>query len=165
MRGAWLVGPMIVPVRDQAAQQIGTPQKRTVGRRPAAEHEVVATAGAGVAAIEHELFAGQARLARLVIQQRRLFDQLIPVRGRLDVDLDDSRVWRHHEGGQPRIVCRRIPFEHHPQAEGCGGRLDGGDELEVIVSRRHRRHEDVEHSVAGFRADGGPHGLGRRLES
>ena len=45
---------MIVPVRDQAAQQIGPAQERRVVGGRAAEHEVIAAAGAGVAAVEHE---------------------------------------------------------------------------------------------------------------
>ena len=88
---------MVVPVGDQAAQQIGTTQERAVGRRPAAEHEMVAAAGAGMAAVEHELLARQTGLARFVVEQRRLLDELIPVRRRLDVDLDDAGIGRHHE--------------------------------------------------------------------
>ena len=67
MRGACEVGPdeqaaeeigkrrMVVPVRQQAAQQVGPAQERRIGRRCAAEHEVIAAAGAGVAAVDHEL--------------------------------------------------------------------------------------------------------------
>ena len=46
---------MVVPVRQQAAQQVGPAQERRIRRRRAAEHEVIAAAGAGVAAVEHEL--------------------------------------------------------------------------------------------------------------
>ena len=59
---------MVVPVGDQAAQQIGAAQERPVGRRGAAEHEVVAAAGAGVAAVEHELLGGQPRLPRRLVE-------------------------------------------------------------------------------------------------
>ena len=50
---------MVVPVRQQAAQQVRPAQERRIGRRGAAEHEVVAAAGAGVAAVEHELLGSQ----------------------------------------------------------------------------------------------------------
>ena len=50
----------LTPVADQAAQQIGPAQERAVGRRRAAQHHVVAAAGAGVAAVEHELLGAQA---------------------------------------------------------------------------------------------------------
>ena len=59
---------MVVPVADQAAQQVGPAQKRTVGRRRAAEHDVVAAAGAGVPAVEHELLGAQPAEPRLLVQ-------------------------------------------------------------------------------------------------
>jgi hypothetical protein len=55
---------MVVPVRDHAGEQIGPAQERRIARRRAAEHEVVAAAGAGVAPVEHELLGRQPRLAR-----------------------------------------------------------------------------------------------------
>ncbi len=53
---------MVVPVGHQAAQQIRTPQERRVPGRGAAQDEVITAAGAGMAAIEHELLARQACL-------------------------------------------------------------------------------------------------------
>ena len=41
-------------------EQVGAAQERAVGRRLAAEHDVVAAAGAGVAAVEHELLGAEA---------------------------------------------------------------------------------------------------------
>ncbi len=38
-------------------EEIGPPQERAVGRCVSAEHDVVAAAGSGVAAVEHEFFA------------------------------------------------------------------------------------------------------------
>ena len=51
---------MVVPVADQAAQQIGATQEGRIERSERAEDKVVTAAGAGMATIEHELFAGQA---------------------------------------------------------------------------------------------------------
>ena len=51
---------MVVPVGDQAAEQVGPAQDRAVGRRRPAEHDVVAAAGAGVPAVDHELLGAQA---------------------------------------------------------------------------------------------------------
>ena len=62
---------MILPVGDQAAQQIGPAQERAVGRRRAAEHDVVAAAGAGVPAVEHELLGAEPRVARVLVEARR----------------------------------------------------------------------------------------------
>ena len=71
MRGAWLVGPMNrpenryesdgqpLPVEHDALEQVRPAQERTVGRRRTAEHDVVAAAGAGVAAVDHELVGAE----------------------------------------------------------------------------------------------------------
>ena len=75
-RGAWLVGPMnmswkqirqrrmVLPVCDQALQQIGTAQKRTVRRGRHRRVHVVAAAGAGMPAVEHELLVPRRRVWR-----------------------------------------------------------------------------------------------------
>ena len=98
---------MVVPVADHAGEQVGPAQERRVGGRRAAEDEVVAAAGAGVAAVEHELLGRQARLARRAVEMRRLLDQLAPARCRIDVDLDHARVGRH--------------AQERPGAGPCGG--------------------------------------------
>ena len=51
---------MIVPVTDQAAQQVGAAQERRIERGQRAEYKMIAATGAGMAAVEHELLAGQA---------------------------------------------------------------------------------------------------------
>ena len=61
---------MVVPVGHQAAQQIGPAQERAVGRRRAAEHDVIAAAGAGVSAVEHEFFGAQPALPGFVVERR-----------------------------------------------------------------------------------------------
>ena len=85
---------MVVPVGDHAGEQIGPAQERRIGRRRAAEHEVIAAAGAGVAAVEHEFFGRQARLVRGLVEKRRLLDELVPAARGLDVDFDHARVGR-----------------------------------------------------------------------
>ena len=66
---------MVVPVRDQAREQVRAAQERAVGRRRAAEHEVVAAARADVAAVDHELLAAQPRLPRGVVQEFGVVDE------------------------------------------------------------------------------------------
>ena len=56
---------MALPIEDQALEQIGPAQKRTIGRRLPTEHDVIAAAGAGVAAIDHELVDAEARESRV----------------------------------------------------------------------------------------------------
>ena len=50
-----------LPVEHDALQQVRPAQERAVGRRRAAEHDVAAAAGAGLAAVAHELFRAEAR--------------------------------------------------------------------------------------------------------
>ena len=60
-----------LPVQDQALQQVGPAQERAVVRRRAADHDVVAAAGAGVPAVDHELVGAEPGLARLLVDRRR----------------------------------------------------------------------------------------------
>ncbi len=50
-------------------EQIRAAQERAVGGRGAAEHDVVAAAGAGVAAVDHEFLGAEPGLTRLLIQR------------------------------------------------------------------------------------------------
>ena len=78
--------------------------------RGAAEHEVVAAAGAGVAAVEHELLGRQARLVRRLVEVRGLLDQLVPAVRRVDVDFDHARVGRDAQAspGAGRSAARSL---------------------------------------------------------
>ena len=69
---------MVLPIGDDAGQQVRPPQERAVGRRHAAEHDVVAAAGADVAAIEPELLGAQADLGGLLVDRRRDVDGVVP---------------------------------------------------------------------------------------
>ena len=59
---------VVLPIGDEALQQVGAAQQRAVGRGGASERHVVAAAGAGVAAVEHELLGGEPREARLLVE-------------------------------------------------------------------------------------------------
>ena len=59
---------MMLPVRDQAAQQIGPAQERAVRRARGAEHHVIAAARARVPAVEHELLGHEPRMVRVVVE-------------------------------------------------------------------------------------------------
>ena len=51
---------MIQPVSDHALEQIGTAEQRAVAGRRAAQHDVIASSGARVPAIDHEFLRAQA---------------------------------------------------------------------------------------------------------
>ncbi len=97
---------MVLPIGDDRREQIRPPQERALGGRHAAEHDVVAAAGAGVLAVEHELLGREARGIGVVIERRRVFDDLAPARGRLHVDFDHARIRRHleHSAGADRTA-------------------------------------------------------------
>ena len=115
---------------------------------------MVAAAGAGVAAVDHEFLRAQPRLARLLVDDLGLVDELAPVRRRVDVDLDDAGIGRNAEGEQPRIAAGRgIALDEDRLAELLGRVLDGRDQLEIILAALHRRHEHIEMPVARLEGD------------
>jgi hypothetical protein len=59
---------VVLPVGDQALHQVRAAQQRAVRRGRAAEGDVVAAAGAGVATVEHELLGAEAGLAGLLVE-------------------------------------------------------------------------------------------------
>ncbi len=81
---------MALPVAQHAAQQIGTPQERAVGRSGRAHHEMVAAAGAAVPPVQHEFLRAQARQPRLLVQRGCVGHQFRPIVRRMDVDLDHA---------------------------------------------------------------------------
>ena len=119
-------GRVVVPVQQQAGQQFRASQKRAVRRGCSTHHEVVAAAGAGVAAIGHELFGGQMGFKRCVVQKFGVFDEFAPVAHGVDVDFDHAGVWRDLQQLQARVAWRRVPFQHdlYTQTFGCG--FNGG---------------------------------------
>ena len=126
---------MVVPVGDQAPQQVRTPQERAVRRRRAAEDDVIAAAGSRVASVEHELLGRETELPGVFIERGRLLDQLVPVAVRVYVDLDHTGIRGDEKIRQPRIGRRRIALEQHAHAEGMRGGFDGGNQIQVLLDR------------------------------
>lgn len=83
---------MALPVQDQAAQEIRPAQERTVERRRAANYHVVAAAGTGVLAVNHELVGTEPRLPGFLVDAFGDRDTFLPAGCRMDVDLDDARI-------------------------------------------------------------------------
>ena len=57
-----------LPIEHQAFEQIGPAQERAVGGLEAAEHDVIAAAGAGMAAVDHELVGAEPREMGLLVE-------------------------------------------------------------------------------------------------
>ena len=141
-------GRVVLPVSDQRAQQVGAAQQRRVGRGGAAEGEVVAAAGAGVAAVEVELLGGEADLAGVLVEGLGLLDELAPAPGGGDVDLDDAGVGGDRHAAHPRVAGQRVALEHHRQPHLGGAGLDRGEQLQGRLELLDRRQEDEEVPVA-----------------
>ena len=153
---------MPLEIKDQAFQQIGPAQERAVRRRLAAEHDMVAAAGAGVAAVDHELVGAEPAQPGLLVNRARDIDRVAPGCGRMDVDLDDTGIGRHLDHVQPRVGRRQIAFDVERQVELGGRGFDGGEKLEIALELLDRRHEHAEPALARLDRERGAHrnGLG-----
>ena len=155
---------MILPIGNQAAQQIGTPQQRAVRRRCPAERDVVAAAGAGVTAVEHELFRAQARQPRGFVEREGVGCQFIPGRARMNVDFNHAGVGRDVQRADARIGWRAVAFEayrDYRRTEFLRDLLQRGEQIEKILRALEWRQERMQASVAYFDAQGGAHHVAR----
>ena len=119
---------MVLPVGDDAAEQIGPPQERAVRRREAAEHDVVAAAGADMPAVELELLGAQPDGGGLLVDGAGDVDGVVPGRCRMHVDLDHAGVGRDLDDAEARVERRRDSLP--------GGRLGlaGGAAASIAVT-------------------------------
>src|SRR5580704_5913115 len=99
---------MILPEADEAAEQVGPPQKGAVFRSGAADDNVVAAASTRRAPVEQEFFSPQARLPSQVIELGGILHKLGPGLGGVNVDFDYARVGGHLECRNAWIERRRI---------------------------------------------------------
>ena len=99
---------MVLPITEQAGQQIRTPQYRAVCRRGAANHDMVAPARPDMASIHHELFRTETGSARFFVERCGIGNQLIPIARWVEIDLNDSGVRRDFNVIKPMIMRRRL---------------------------------------------------------
>src|SRR6516164_7737443 len=124
---------------------------------------MVAAAGAGVTAVDHEFLRAEPSAARLVVDDLGLVHELAPIGRRVDIDLDHAGIWRDAEALQAGVAARRrITFDEDRLTELLGGVLDRRDELEIVLGALDRWHENVEMAVARLEGDGGAHDPRRR---
>src|ERR1041384_2128912 len=102
---------------------------------------MVAAAGAGVAAIQHELFRSEARLARLFAENGSGRGERGPRLARVQVHFDYSRIGRDGEFGQTRVLRRSLALDDDGQAEFGDGGLYAGEEGGGILRGGDRRRE------------------------
>ena len=152
---------MILPIGDQAFEQVRAAQHRAVLGGRTAQRGVVAAAGTRMPAIDHEFFRSQARQARLLVQRRHVVNQLVPARRRVDIHLDHARVRRDAEQLDARVARRRIALDPDLELELGGGVFDAGDQRQIVLDTLERRHENMQPPVPNLNAQGGMDDLKR----
>ncbi len=144
---------VVVPVAEQAPQQIGPAQERTVGRRRAAEHDVIAAAGAGMPAVEHELLGAEPASGAPPRRAWSSARRSRPGVSRVHVDLDDAGIGRHLEVVEPRIGSGGVPFDDDRHLQLAAVRSMAAIEIEVVLGRLDRGHEHVDAAVPRLDAE------------
>src|SRR5947199_326018 len=81
----------------------------------------------------------------------------------MQVHFNDAGIGCDFEDVEPRVMRRRVALNQHGKLELRRGVFDGGNELEVLLERRDRWHEDVQFSIARFDAQSGAHDPGGRF--
>jgi hypothetical protein len=72
---------------------------------------VVTAAGAGVAAVDHELLGRQPALVRFGVQHGGDVDEVAPAARGVDVHLDHTGIGRDLQPLEPRVVGRVITLQ------------------------------------------------------
>ena len=99
----------------------------------AADHDMIAPAGARVLAVDHELVGAEPGEARLLVDRLGGRDAFAPVRRGMDVDLDDARVGRDANDIEARIGRGRVALDLHRHPDLFGRSLGGRDQFEIVL--------------------------------
>ena len=122
-----------------------------------------------MASIEQKFLGGQFGMARGIVQKGRAIDNLAKGARRMNIDLNDARVWRDLQHPQAGIVWRRITFQNDLPIQFGRRLLDRRQEIQVVLKMGQRRHKNIEmrlsHLDAKRRSQQAVRGLerGRRL--
>ena len=136
------------PMDDEALEQVRPPEERAVERRRAADDDMIAPAGSGMLAVDHELVGAEARKPRLLVDRLGRRDAFAPARRGMDVDFDHAGVGRDANDVHARIDRGRVALDLHRQPDLLGRRLGRGDQFEIILEPLDRRQEDAQTPVA-----------------
>ena len=104
---------MALPIEDEALEQIRPPQNRRIGGRGAAQHDMIAATGAGMASVGHEFVGAEPDLTGVLVEAPAWSRRRPPARGGMNVDLDDARIRRDLDDVDAWIERRRIAFDMH----------------------------------------------------
>ena len=80
---------------------------------------------------------------RDVVQKLGVRDQLAPVIGRVNIDLNHARVRCDGQHFQARVTWRSVAFEHDFQVQGLRRGFNCREQVKVVFEPLHGRHENV----------------------
>ena len=116
---------MVMPVADQAAQQIRAPQERGILCLLRTQYKMVATTGAGMTSVHHELLGGEPAFVGVGVQGFGLLHHFVPGPDRLHIHFDHPRVRGDPEMGDPVVRGWLVALQQYRLLESCSGFLDG----------------------------------------
>src|SRR5260370_21824354 len=88
-----------------ALNQMRPRQQRRISGRGSAPGHLVAAAGAGMAAVDHELLSAEPGRARFLVDDLGLADHLAQAPRGMDIDLDDAGTGSNAEMEQARSAA------------------------------------------------------------
>src|ERR1700726_1159553 len=93
---------MILPVADQTAEQIRTPQKSAMRGSDAADDDMISATGANAAAVEKEFFRAETRMAVEIEKIGGIFHQFPPGLSGVNVLFNHPRVGSYFDNRYTR---------------------------------------------------------------
>jgi len=112
---------------------------------------VIAAARTPVAAVEIERLGTQSGVPSVLVQRFEQGGLLGKTTCGLNIDLDDTRVGRHGQGGEARVGRRAVALHDHRCVDRSGGVLDHLDDRQVFLEFGGRREEHVQGVAALLR--------------
>src|SRR4051812_17215002 len=103
-----------------------------------------------MAAIDQKAGGAEPGFRRVFVEAEGDIDRLTPVLRRLNIDFDYAGIRRHLDHLDTGIERWRVALDVHLYLHFFGGRLQRGDELEIVLELFDRRHEGAQHAVADF---------------
>ncbi len=144
---------MVLPIGDDAAEQIGPAQEGAVGRRRAAEGQVIAAARSGVRPVEVERLGAEAGGGGIGVHAHGDVDELLPRRCRMNVDLENAGIGSDCQANKARVDRREVTLDHDRPTERGRRLFDDTKESDGVFHVLDRRHEHEEVAVARFDAE------------
>src|SRR5205085_11926522 len=105
---------------------------------------VVAAAGPGMAAVDHELVGAKPAQASFLVERTRHLDGFTPRRCGMDVDLDDTGIGGHLDQVQARIGRRQVALDMDWELERSRGRFYRREQLQIVLQPLDWWHEHAQ---------------------